>query len=64
MSLIGATKKEIKKGETLPTACKDFLHDHTAPSVTGSSDRKWIYFENKMAANYSDKRRPSAATLL
>ncbi len=25
------------------------------------TDRKWIDLENKMAANYSDKREPSAA---
>ncbi len=27
-----------------------------------STDRKWIDFENKMAANYRDKREHSAAT--
>ncbi len=33
------------------------------PSVFGSADRKWMDFENKMAAQYRDKRRPSAAAL-
>jgi hypothetical protein len=32
------------------------------PTVFGSSDRKKIYFENKMAAYYRGKRGPSATT--
>jgi hypothetical protein len=35
----------------------------STPSAFGSSDRKWIDFVSKMAANYRDKRGPGAATL-
>jgi hypothetical protein len=59
MSLIGATKKVIQKGETLPTACKDFLHDHTAPSVIGSSDRKWICFKTRWRLITGTKEGPA-----
>jgi hypothetical protein len=34
-----------------------FCKVKTTPSVFGSSDRKWIDFENKMAAQYRDIRR-------
>jgi hypothetical protein len=53
MSLSVATNK-YKKGETLLTM---YLYSfsqlpYTTPSVFGSSDRKWIYFENRVVANY------------
>jgi hypothetical protein len=51
-------RKKFKKG----TTCRVFLNDPTTPSVFGSSNRKRIYFESKMAAYYRDKRRPSATT--
>jgi hypothetical protein len=62
MELIEYDKREQDKVKRYLPLVKSFSMTLQLTLCMLSTDRKRIYSENKMAANYRDKRGPSAST--